>query len=1022
MNRFSPIVQLLPAFLLFLSTQLSAQLAPDYSLLTKKGTLQFPENIGQYDAKATLHENEVVEGHFYRLIQFYHIPDARQKADIEAAGIQLLDYVPHNTYIAALPTALSGTSLEALNVRGILPIPYGWKMDDRLFMEPLPAYAVARNQIELIVKYYGDLDAETVLRYCENDKIKVVRQNGQNNFLRVRVPKNRVEAIAQLPYIAYVDLVPDPGQPEDDLGRSLHRANAIDTYFDAGRKYTGAGVGVLVRDDGFVGPHVDFHGRITQDVNSDGGIQHSDGVAGIFAGSGNKDPKNRGMAAGSDVYVLDYQADFLDNTLDLHLFNEVLVTNSSYSNGCNTGYTTITITVDQQMYENPTFLHVFSAGNSNNQNCGYGAGNQWGNITGGHKQGKNVIATANLFADGVLVNSSSRGPAHDGRIKPDIAANGQNQISTDPNHEYAPFGGTSGASPGIAGITAQLHQAYRDLNDGETAEGGFLKAVLMNSANEMGNDGPDFKFGWGHVNAYRAALTLEEGRYLSDEIEQGEANTHTITIPDGVNRAKIMVYWTDKEGSEFTSKALVNDLNTSIADPFGTMYQPWVLDPTPDPALLDMPAVTGTDTLNNVEQIAIDNPEAGDYTLTVDGAAVPFGPQKYFVVYEFLTDDITVIYPIGGEGFAPTETERIHWDAWGEDGEFTIEYSVNGGSTWNAIATVPGSARMHDWLVPSFITGDVLVRVTRDAESDVSDAPFSIASVPGGLEVTQACPDFIRVEWDAVTNATGYDVFSLGAKYMDSIGTTTETFFDIPISNPTTEHWFSVRTLGPDNARSRRAIAIQYQDGLLNCPLDISATASNLINPNIQLITGCDAYESNVQLEVINEGLTDLTDLTFAYQLNNDPVVSEPYGSTLPVGESVTYTFTTPLVIDTDGDFELSVWVEAPGEEATFNDTLTTSLTSALYPGTGEPYPFLEDFEAATPPPFWIIDNPDGSFTWEPNQVVGIDGNTTNTLYVNNYSYNGNGAEDYLISIPIDLSDATAGTFLTLMSLMHLIT
>ena len=49
----------------------------------------------------------------------------------------------------------------------------------------------------------------------------------------------------------------------------------------------------------------------------------------------------------------------------------------------------------------PNLLHVFSAGNSNNNNCGYGAGNQWGNITGGHKQGKNVIATANVFFEEV---------------------------------------------------------------------------------------------------------------------------------------------------------------------------------------------------------------------------------------------------------------------------------------------------------------------------------------------------------------------------------------------------------------------------------------------------------------------------------------------------------------------------------------------------------------------------------------------------------------------------------------------
>ncbi|HAT63249.1 MAG TPA: peptidase S8, partial [Flavobacteriaceae bacterium] len=157
----------------------------------------------------------------------------------------------------------------------------------------------------------------------------------------------------------------------------------------------------------------------------------------IMAGAGNLNPDMRGMAAGSDVYVVDYVSNFLDSeTVTLINSGDVQITNSSYSNGCNAGYTTITQTVDTQILTTPSLLHVFSAGNSNNNNCGYGAGSQWGNITGGHKQGKNVIATANVFFNGTLVGSSSRGPAHDGRIKPDIAANGQNQNSTNENNTY----------------------------------------------------------------------------------------------------------------------------------------------------------------------------------------------------------------------------------------------------------------------------------------------------------------------------------------------------------------------------------------------------------------------------------------------------------------------------------------------------------------------------------------------------------------------------------------------------------
>ena len=85
--------------------------------------------------------------------------------------------------------------------------------------------------------------------------------------------------------------------------------------------------------------------------------------------------------------------------------------------------------MDKDVRDNPALMHVFSAGNSNGSNCGYGAGSQWGNVTGGHKQGKNVVATANITYLDAIAPSSSRGPAADGRIKPDLAAVGTNVYS-----------------------------------------------------------------------------------------------------------------------------------------------------------------------------------------------------------------------------------------------------------------------------------------------------------------------------------------------------------------------------------------------------------------------------------------------------------------------------------------------------------------------------------------------------------------------------------------------------------------
>lgn len=1003
--------------LLLGSSALLAQETGNQAVLLRSGIVMLPENASSFDQEGVISENEMIGDFFVRMIQFNQIPAADQHRALQQAGIQLLDYVPHKTYIAALPASIQSAQLDALGVRSIVPVPAHLKMADNLRDRPFPDWAMRKGKVEVMMKYYAFISHEEAIANCRADGIEVLRQNGVNNFLRVAIPEDRLEEVSLLPYVALLELVAEPGQPDDVPGRGLHRANAIDTEMPSGRHYTGEEVKVLVRDDGMVGPHIDFHGRTSQEVDEDEFVDHADGVAGIFTGAGNLDPRMRGMAAGAFMYVIEYEETFLDNTLSLHTDSDVLVTNSSYSNGCNTGYTANAATVDQQLYDNPNFLHVFSAGNSNGANCGYGAGNQWGNITGGHKQAKNAIATANVYADAILVESSSRGPAYDGRLKPDISANGQDQMSTDPNNGYAPFGGTSGAAPGIAGITAQLHEAYREYNPGQIAEAALLKAILLNTANDLGKFGPDFRFGWGHVNALRAAMTIEDGRYFSGLIDQGLVNDHTITIPDGVKEAKVMVYWSDKEASELAAKALVANLDIEILDQNSASYLPWVLNSTPDTALLNTPATTGVDTLNNMEQVYIANPAAGDYSLRVTGTEVPFPGQKYWVVYEFIFDEITVTYPNGGEGLVPGETERIHWDAAGTQGIFFVEYSTDGGATWTVAATTGGGARMYLWTVPATITSKAHVRVTRDGISGQNQAPFSIVNVPANLQIAQACPEYIRLQWEAVEGATAYDVFLLGELYMDSVGTTSDLFYDVPAIdfNPTLDHWLSVRAVGDDGLRGRRAVAIPFSEGLLNCALDNDLGLTEIVSPKAS-IASCGAPEIAVVVKVWNNGMTEEAGAQVTYQIGAEAPVTETITDPIAIGDTIIYTFATPGALSGSGNFELKTWVTAAGgqDQASFNDTLSRSFSAVVYPDAGEDIGVTEDFEGGIiPPEYWQIQNPDNNITWEEREVTGANGLTTTAMRINNFSYSANGQEDALITLPFDLSEANETTSLT---------
>lgn len=999
-------------FLIF--SNLSAQI--DYKILLSSGEITPTENVQDFVQKSTIAAQENYDGYYYQIIQFFEVPTNAQHQQIAQNGIQLLEYLPHRAYIAAIPVTMNPEKLVTLNVRSVLDISLDFKISNNLKQASFPNWAIQKERVEVMIKYYKNIRQSDLLPHLAADGILVERFNGYNNFFKASIKKDKIAEIAALPYISYLELRPAPAVPDDDLGRALHRSNVVDASYTGGRSYTGEGVGVLVRDDGGLGPHIDYHGRLYQEFIDDGpGGTHGDGVAGLLAGAGNFNPMNRGMAAGADIHALNYVADHLDETMDLFFNEGVLVTNSSYSNGCNGGYTTITETVDQQIFNNPTLLHVFSAGNSNNNDCGYGAGDQWGNITGGHKIGKNVIATANLNADATLVASSSRGPASDGRIKPDISANGRNQVSTDPNNEYSPFGGTSAAAPCIAGVTAQLHDAHRQLNGGVTAESALLKAVLLNSANDLGNVGPDFKYGWGHVNALRAVQTLEEGRYFSASVDPGSTNTHSLDIPADVLQAKVMIYWKDQEGSTSAAIALVNNLDAKVLDPSGNENLPWVLDPTANPVNLDLPATTGTDFLNNVEQVAMNNPVAGTYTIEVTGTELPFGTHEYYVVYEYLTEDIKLTYPIGGEGFVPGEMERIHWDAYGESGMFELEYSTDGGGTWTSIGTSNADARMFDWTVPNDFTGEAKVRITRGSSESISEANFSISTLPTGLEVLTVCPDYIELGWNEMTNATSYQIFALGEKYMDSVGVTSDLTIQIPIANPadiSLERYFAMAALGPNELESRRTIAIYYPGGIFNCQLQNDINLASITNVGTGNIFSCDpTFSSPLTISIMNTGLTDATDFEAAYQLDGQMAVIETVVGTLEAGQSMDYTFSQNLDISTSGNYNLTSWVSATGDNFLPNDTTSINFELNLLQQSAAALDVIETFESGVfPPALWTSINDDNDEGWEEVTVTQADGTNGTAARVNNYFYSAAAntpIEDELFTIPVDLTSAT---------------
>ncbi len=885
--------------------------------------------------------------HVFRLIQFNELPTKEQHTRIKQAGIEFTEYIPNKAYVAKIPATIQQQTLRDLNIRSVAMLPMQMKMLQRIKERPLPDWALEGKKIRIVIKVFDGVrlsggDAEFWNGMEFSSKVPHAQ------LYYTSVDEDQIAAIAGKWFVRYVDLAPEPGQPEHDHGRSLHRANMMDQDYGLGRKYDGTGVTVAVNDDGFVGPHIDFTGRTDQtDVAGDFVGDHGDMVAGILGGAGNLDPTMRGMATGTFLFIRQYNSS-LPNTVTLHQNDQVMIFNSSYSDGCNAGYTSLTEQVDDEIFTNPSLLQVFSAGNSGGNDCGYGAGSAFGNVTGGHKIGKNVIATANLDESDNLQNSSSRGPSEDGRLKPDISAHGAGQLSTDPDNTYTAGGGTSAAAPGIAGVTAQLYHAYRELNGGTDPNSGLIKACLLNTADDLGNPGPDYSFGWGRVNGGRAVSVLEESRFLLDSVDHGTQTSHTITVPSGVAEMRVMLYWMEDAGSPSSTIILVNDLDLTVEDPSALTHQPLVLDPTPNITTLSNNAVLGRDSLNNMEQVRIVSPAVGTYTVDINGFAVPAGTQPYYITWEFIMDDITVTYPYGGEGFVPGEQEIIRWDAYDNTGTFSVEYSLDNGASWVFIASsVAGTERERVWTVPSGPSERALIRVSRGAVSDTSDYNFVIAETPQNIDFEWVCVDSLLLTWDAVPGAAEYEVSMLGAQYMDSIGRTTADSMIVYGHDYNQEDWFSVKAVLPNGGEARRAIAVQKQAGLQNCPLAYNVEVSEVQSPVRGTMFNChNGSNAPVIARLENTGINPVFDIPVSYTLNGGAAVLEVIADTLQPGEDTVYTFSTTVDISSNGLYQTLVWTDHPLDQFLGDDTLNVSTVVAT--GATFVHSWFEDFEGFT--------------------------------------------------------------------------
>ncbi|MEZ5046257.1 MAG: S8 family serine peptidase [Chitinophagaceae bacterium] len=992
--------------LLFVSFFIAMQ-AHSQSLHMKTGEFVPEKNMGQIDF---FNQWDLFQynAKTYCIIQFEENPSLQDRNVIEQqTGIQFLYYIPENAYMSAVPSAYDINQMTAFGVRSVIPYVSTFKIDVPVLERPLPAYAINGEKMKLVLTIQRNLTQAEAEMLFESKEISFLGWKNKYNAF-VEINENKIDPIAQLAWVNYLQLISAPTVYENLEGRSSHRTNVLSSAYTTGLHFDGAGVSVAEGDDGGIGPHIDFKGRLFNHSSGMGGT-HGDHVGGIVAGAGNFDPIAAGNATGADLHVYNnYQN--LTQAPTAYTTDGVRITTNSLGQGCNSGYDSDAEDADILIKSKFSLMSVHSSGNSGNTSCG-GVGGGFYTITGGYKSGKNVLAVGNLLKDDALANSSSRGPAADGRIKPDICAVGTNVNSTQPDNTYDVFTGTSMACPGVAGSLATLWQAYRTLHFNQDPPSYLMKGVVLNSADDLGNPGPDFKYGFGRINVRKAYTILKNNQYIIDSVNQGNNKNYSLVVPPGTKQVKVMVYWNDVEGAPGNSVVLVNNINMRLLDPTFNIYNPWVLDHTANTTALNSLPTRQKDNLNNVEQVTLEGAECvpGNYTINIKGQTIPFGPQPYVICWEFLSDSLVLTYPQGGESFARNKVERVRWEAYENTTPFTLEYSSDAGSTWNTLSSnIPADTRYYDWTPPATLgTGKMLMKISRGTMSDVSDTLFTVHGVPQNLVVDTACENIFHLNWDPVTGANKYMVYMLGAKYMEIIDSslTDEILLSTGI-NMIDTFYFAVAAVDTTNgALGRRSIAYCKLPGEINCLDDL--TDFETILPFDTKYNCAVSSTLPISMKIANIGPRDISNIPVGYRIDANPVVTEMIPGTLLIGDTLTYTFTTLGNFSGVGTHNVTTWVSKYSDINKLNDTSSKSLQTLL--PVNLVAPFVEDFESPTyPPNGWTVIDPDASVKWQKTLCFnGATSGNTYAAYMDFFNYTTIGQIDDLESGHIDLTNAT---------------
>lgn len=647
-------------------------------------------------------------------LQAEHPLSAEEQADLQREGVAVLRPVGGTRYLARISAAVDRSRFDHPAVATLTAI----EPEAKLF--PGVAEAARRSPAAVPLDIVFQSDASftsarsliTSLGGRFRDPLAVDFVGVQT--LRVMVPSSAINVLAADDSVLQLH----DGSKKIALHNAVAaRMSKVDLLHAAPYNLTGAGIVASLWDGGQAQlTHPEFEGRVIGGSPGATTDDHATHVAGTIAAKGLQ-AAAKGMAPGATVHDFEVTDGFLESKQsNLPRIGAASDNNSwGYVIGWNYdpdktyrwqwwggaedfgNYDTSTAGLDKLVRSSGTLI-VFSSGNDgtdsgplaspyghyhNDGDSVYcysanGSGTDCPSSPCGSRcettrhpsdgpfrnmsltgAGKNLLAVGAVNSQNVIADFSSRGPATDGRVKPDVVAKGVGQYSTFPTNGYRSLQGTSMASPVVTGVAVLIAEQWRRTFAGALPGPEALRGLIIHGAQDLGQAGPDYTFGFGLVDAKASVDTIIADGGVGKRIRKGTLTQGaTVEVPFQLPQSgniRLTLVWSDPENVPYPEKALINDLDLTLTDPSGTVYRPYVLNVN-DP---EGAAQTGVNTVDNVERIEVGGAVAGSWRARVSGTLIPGAqPQSYVLLS---SADFGPAQVVCSDPFEPNNTEAQAW-------------------------------------------------------------------------------------------------------------------------------------------------------------------------------------------------------------------------------------------------------------------------------------------------------------------------------------------------------------------------